>query len=114
RWVCLLGIVLATLLRIVQSRFGVLPVLEARFQATRAQAQGGCEECGAQEGPSVTAIADKPGAKPATPKRWGLRRYLVAGVLVWLPILATIWMVTLIVHLMDRTLVLLPPAYRPQ
>jgi uncharacterized membrane protein len=62
----------------------------------------------------VTAIADKPGAKPATPKRWGLRRYLVAGVLVWLPILATIWMVTLIVHLMDRTLVLLPPAYRPQ
>jgi len=53
----------------------------------------------------VTAIADKPGGKPATPKRWGLRRYLVAGVLVWLPILATIWMVTLIVHLMDRTLV---------
>jgi uncharacterized membrane protein len=35
-------------------------------------------------------------------------------VLVWLPILATIWVVTFIVHLMDRTLVLLPPAYRPQ
>jgi len=52
--------------------------------------------------------------KPASPRRWGVRRYLVAGVLVWLPILATIWMVTFIVHLMDRTLVLIPPAYRPQ
>jgi len=63
----------------------------------------------------VTASADKEGAKPAAAsKRWGLRRYLVAGVLVWLPILATIWMVTLIMRLMDRTLVLLPPAYRPQ
>ena len=48
------------------------------------------------------------------PRRWNVRRYLVAGVLVWLPILATIWVVTFIVHLMDTTLVLLPPAYRPQ
>jgi uncharacterized membrane protein len=53
-------------------------------------------------------------AVPATARKWSLRRYLVAGVLVWLPILATIWVVTFIVHLMDRTLVLLPPAFRPQ
>ena len=54
--------------------------------------------------------------KPVTtaPRKWSVRRYLVAGVLVWLPILATIWVVTFIVHLMDTTLVLLPPAYRPQ
>lgn len=50
----------------------------------------------------------------STGRKWGLRRYLVAGVLVWLPILATIWVVSFIVQLMDRTLVLLPPAYRPQ
>jgi len=43
-----------------------------------------------------------------------LRRYLVAGVLVWLPILATIWVVSFMLHIMDRTLLLLPPAYRPQ
>ena len=49
----------------------------------------------------------------ATRKR-SLRRYVVAGVLVWLPILATIWVVTFIVHLMDRTLLLLPQSYRPQ
>lgn len=45
---------------------------------------------------------------------WGLRRYLVAGVLVWLPILATIWVVSFMLRLMDSTLLLLPPSLRPQ
>jgi len=50
-----------------------------------------------------------------TPKRsWGLRRYLVAGVLVWLPILASIWVITFIVGLTDSIFVLLPAAYRPE
>jgi uncharacterized membrane protein len=47
-------------------------------------------------------------------KRWSLRTYLVAGVLVWLPILATIWVVSFLLHIMDRTLLLLPADYRPQ
>lgn len=54
----------------------------------------------------------------ATPKKKGspLRRYLVAGVLVWLPILATLWVVTFLFRLADRTLVLfpLPLGYRPE
>jgi len=45
---------------------------------------------------------------------WALRRYMVAGVLVWLPILATIWVVATMLHIMDRTLLLLPAAYRPE
>jgi uncharacterized membrane protein len=49
-----------------------------------------------------------------TRKRVALRRYMVAGVLVWLPILATIWVVSFMLHIMDRTLLLLPPSYRPQ
>jgi|SRR5580658_707767 uncharacterized membrane protein len=48
------------------------------------------------------------------PRKSNVRRYLVAGILVWLPILATIWVVTFMLHIMDRTLLLLPPAYRPQ
>jgi uncharacterized membrane protein len=49
------------------------------------------------------------------PKRtWSLRRYLVAGVLVWLPILATLWVITFIVGLMDSILLWLPEQYRPQ
>jgi uncharacterized membrane protein len=43
-----------------------------------------------------------------------VRRYLAAGVLVWLPILATGWVVFELLHIMDRTLLLLPPAYRPE
>ena len=51
---------------------------------------------------------------PSPAKKWSLRGYLVAGVLVWLPILATIWVVSFLLHVMDRTLLLLPEAYRPQ
>jgi uncharacterized membrane protein len=59
-------------------------------------------------------VADEPrAAKPA--KRFvSLRRLLVAGILVWLPIIATIWVVSFVVTLMDRTLVLLPDRYQPQ
>jgi uncharacterized membrane protein len=50
----------------------------------------------------------------SAPKRtWSLRRYLVAGVLVWLPILATLWVITFIVSLMDSILLWLPSEYRP-
>ena len=52
---------------------------------------------------------------PGATRTWtALRRYLVAGVLVWLPILATIWVVSFMLHIVDRTLLLLPSAYRPQ
>jgi uncharacterized membrane protein len=47
-------------------------------------------------------------------RKWGLRRYLVAGVLIWLPILATLWVVTFFIHIMDETLLLLPSRYRPE
>ena len=55
-----------------------------------------------------------PAAAPArTRARASLRRYLIAGVLVWLPLLATVWVLGVIVDLMDRTLLLLPVAVRP-
>jgi uncharacterized membrane protein len=47
-------------------------------------------------------------------RKWSLRRYLVAGILIWLPILATLWVVTFFVHIMDETLLLLPLRYRPE
>jgi uncharacterized membrane protein len=47
-------------------------------------------------------------------RKWSLRRYLVAGVLIWLPILATLWVVTFFIHIMDETLLLLPLRYRPE
>ena len=47
-------------------------------------------------------------------RKWSLRRYLVAGILIWLPILATLWVVTFFIHIMDETLLLLPIRYRPE
>jgi len=48
------------------------------------------------------------------PKRnWSVRRYLVAGVLVWLPVLASVWVITFIVQLMDRLFLLFPAEYQP-
>jgi uncharacterized membrane protein len=43
-----------------------------------------------------------------------LRRYLAAGLLVWVPLGITVLIVDFLVELMDRTLLLLPAAYRPE
>jgi uncharacterized membrane protein len=43
-----------------------------------------------------------------------LRRYLVAGLLVWLPVGATILVFSLLLDLVDRLLFLLPPPWRPE
>ena len=43
-----------------------------------------------------------------------MRRYLVAGLLVLVPLVITILVVKLLVDTMDGTLLLLPPAYRPE
>ena len=51
---------------------------------------------------------------PAAARPRSLRRYLVAGVLVWLPILAVVWVIRFLVQLMDQTLLLVPAAYRPE
>jgi uncharacterized membrane protein len=42
-----------------------------------------------------------------------LRRYLVAGLLVWLPLGATFLVINLLVGWMDKSLLLLPEAFRP-
>lgn len=42
-----------------------------------------------------------------------LRRYLVAGLLVWLPLGVTLLVVRLLVSWMDNSLLLIPEAYRP-
>ncbi|HEX9803327.1 MAG TPA: DUF502 domain-containing protein [Gammaproteobacteria bacterium] len=43
-----------------------------------------------------------------------LRRYIMAGLLVWLPLGVTILVVKMLVDLMDRTLLLLPARYQPE
>ena len=43
-----------------------------------------------------------------------MKRYLVAGLLVWVPLGVTVMVVKLLVELMDRTLLLIPAPYRPE
>ena len=43
-----------------------------------------------------------------------LRKYLIAGLLVWLPIAATVFIVKLFIDLLDKTLLLLPPEWQPE
>jgi len=43
-----------------------------------------------------------------------IRRYIVAGLLVWVPLGITVFILNVVVGIMDRTLLLLPVAYRPE
>ncbi len=43
-----------------------------------------------------------------------LRRYLIAGLLVWLPLAATVFIIRMVIGLLDKTMLLLPPEYRPE
>lgn len=43
-----------------------------------------------------------------------LRRYLVAGLLVWIPLGVTILILKVLISLMDRSLLLIPQQYRPE
>jgi uncharacterized membrane protein len=43
-----------------------------------------------------------------------LRRYFVAGLLVWIPLGITLWVLKLLVDVMDQSLLLLPEAYHSE
>jgi uncharacterized membrane protein len=43
-----------------------------------------------------------------------LRNYLIAGLLVWLPILITVWVVRFLSGILDQSLVLIPRPWRPE
>lgn len=44
----------------------------------------------------------------------GLQRHFLAGLLIWLPILATVWVVHFIVNILDQVLLLLPASASPR
>jgi uncharacterized membrane protein len=42
-----------------------------------------------------------------------MKKILITGLLIWIPLAITIWVLLLIVSTMDQTLLLLPPQYQP-
>lgn len=43
-----------------------------------------------------------------------MKKYFITGLLIWIPLVITIWVLTLIVDTLDRTLLLLPPQLRTE
>src|SRR5260221_11189106 len=43
-----------------------------------------------------------------------MKKSLITGLLIWIPLAITIWVLDLIVSTMDQSLLLLPPQYQPQ
>jgi uncharacterized membrane protein len=43
-----------------------------------------------------------------------MKKILITGLLIWIPLAITIWVLELIVSTMDQSLTLLPPQYQPQ
>ena len=74
----------------------------------------------------MPASADRPGSRQAFPnppepdeaeRRHPLkkfRNYLIGGLLVWIPIMVTVWVVRFVARILDQSLVLLPRAWRPE
>src|SRR5687768_15050767 len=60
---------------------------------------------------SFSAVKRSPAPMP--PKN-PIRRYFITGLLVWVPIVITVWVLSVLVGTMDQTLLLLPHAFRPE
>jgi uncharacterized membrane protein len=43
-----------------------------------------------------------------------LKKYFITGLLIWIPLAITVWVLSLIVRTMDQSLLLLPTAIRPE
>ena len=59
-----------------------------------------------------------PGSQPSDPKvrhpARTLRNYLIGGLLIWIPIMITVWVVRFLSGILDSSLLLLPPSWRPE
>jgi uncharacterized membrane protein len=42
-----------------------------------------------------------------------VKKYLITGLLIWIPLVITIWVLKIVVDLMDQSLLLLPETWRP-
>jgi len=43
-----------------------------------------------------------------------IRRYFITGLLIWVPLVITLWVLNLLVSMMDQSLLLLPPEWRTE
>ena len=58
-------------------------------------------------------VIDQQTGKPYGRAR-ALRNYLIAGMLIWIPVMVTVWVIRFLSGILDQSLVLLPPSWRPE
>lgn len=51
---------------------------------------------------------------PETKRKFSFKRYLLTGLLVWLPVVVTLWVISYIIHLSDDLVGLLPAHWQPR
>ena len=65
---------------------------------------------------TVPSLTPSPGANGGPKRHWvrRLRNYLIAGLLIWIPVMVTVWVVRFVSGVLDQSIVLLPPPWRPE
>ena len=58
--------------------------------------------------------SDEAKAQKSHPRARAIRNYLIGGLLVWIPIMVTVWVFRFLTRILDNSLVLLPPSWRPE
>jgi uncharacterized membrane protein len=66
------------------------------------------------DGPAPVPDTDPGKARAERHPARALRNYLIAGLLIWIPIMVTVWVVRFLSRILDQSLVLLPPPWRPE
>jgi uncharacterized membrane protein len=61
-------------------------------------------------------LTPDPAANGDGKRHWAkaLRNYLIAGLLIWVPVMVTVWVVRFVSGVLDQSIVLLPPSWRPE
>jgi uncharacterized membrane protein len=67
----------------------------------------------APDSSDLTKETASPGPDKRHPAR-ALRNYLIAGLLIWIPVMVTVWVVRFVSGVLDQSIVLLPPPWRPE
>lgn len=63
---------------------------------------------------SELPLAPKPSDARDPSRARAFRNYLIGGLLVWIPILITFWVLRFLSGILDQSLLLLPPSWRPE
>jgi uncharacterized membrane protein len=61
--------------------------------------------------PATSSESDDSKARHPAKK---FRNYMIGGLLIWIPIVVTVWVVRFLSGILDQSLVLLPPPWRPE